>query len=350
MMLGETQHLLPLFCFVCAWSAVVGIVFERLLHAVVFFMASSVVAVGGGTGSLKRFASMEVLKEGILGVFDSVQSAFLAAATFMGTVSTSWFFIVSVLLVVFFAMCLQHESSELITSYIRIYNSDVSRTVRSMFLVSMQYGERFVQPVLYLWNSWCFLMKIIGREVFLPLLLESSVYVEKLATSLAMFASSIAVSIVTYVERLRQNDCSIDRILSSEQVRNGTLPCFVLGRRSLDLITPMDDLRLMVMYSVLILRNACAVLTPPFDLVAYPFLDINLAKAVHNFVNALLYWFVHMPIMTVQRCKAVTAASSANSTGGVSFEPWMKFLMCTPRRHAWLQLYDCGCTVLGTVA
>lgn len=39
--------------------------FERLLHAVVFFVASSVVVVGNGATAVKRCASMEVLKDGV---------------------------------------------------------------------------------------------------------------------------------------------------------------------------------------------------------------------------------------------------------------------------------------------
>ncbi|KAJ1471747.1 hypothetical protein T484DRAFT_1753081, partial [Baffinella frigidus] len=59
---------------------------------------------------------------------------------------------------------------------------------------------------------------------------------------------------------------------------------------------------------------------------AYPFLDLNFAKGMHSIVNAFLYWFVHMPMMTVKRCSAVTKGGG----DGVAFEPWMKFLMCTP--------------------
>jgi hypothetical protein len=80
------------------------------------------------------------------------------------------------------------------------------------------------------------------------------------------------------------------------------------------------------MYTLLILKNTCQVLTPPFDLIAYPFLDLNFAKGVHNFVNAILYWFVSMPLITVQRCAAV----SAGDPPAYEALNWMRFLMCTP--------------------
>lgn len=249
-MLGENQHLISLFYFICVWSALVGVVLERFLHAAVFFIASSLVTAGGGSNSLKRFASMEVIKESLSGIFDSIQGFFLAAGTFSVTVVTSWFFILTTLLIVFFVACLQHESSELIISYIRIYNSEISTVLRQTFLLTLQYGERFMQPVLLLWNSWWYLWKLMGSEVLLPLLMSSSGHVEKLAASVGLFSRSITLPLVSYVSRLQQSDCSIDRILSSAQMQNGTLPCFVPGRRSFDLITPMGDFRLVVMYLV----------------------------------------------------------------------------------------------------
>ncbi|KAJ1464577.1 hypothetical protein T484DRAFT_1757998, partial [Baffinella frigidus] len=107
------------------------------------------------------------------------------------------------------------------------------------------------------------------------------------------------------------------------------MPCFVPGRRAIDIITPMGDLRLVVMYSLLIMRKTCRVLTAPMDILAYPFLDLNFAKGMHNIVNAFVYWIVNMPLITVQRCRVVT--KSTDTTGSaVEFEDWMKFLMCTP--------------------
>ncbi|KAJ1468673.1 hypothetical protein T484DRAFT_3629597 [Baffinella frigidus] len=147
-----------------------------------------------------------------------------------------------------------------------------------------------------------------------------------MVTACAMFMQSISFSLVSYVSRLRQVDCSIDRLMSGEQVRNGTIPCFVPGRRSLDVITPMADLRLVVMYAVLIVKESCRVLTPPLDLMAYPFLDINLAKGLHSVTNAILYWFVSMPIVTIQRCMAVSTGDPPPFPAG----HWMRFLMCTP--------------------
>ncbi|KAJ1468512.1 hypothetical protein T484DRAFT_3629701 [Baffinella frigidus] len=327
-MLGSVPHLIPLFFAIFAWTSLLGIVCERLLHASIFFFASSLVSAGGASASLKRFASMEVMKESFSGIFDSMQGVALSAGTFIFTVLTSWLFIGSVCCVLFLSVSLQHESSEIITSYVRVYNGDLSRRLRTEFLLILQYGESFLQPVILFWNATWYTFKLFQTDVILPLLMGSSEYVQKLVGAIGLLARSLTLSIVSYIQRLAQNDCSIERLMGMDQVRNGTLPCFVPGRRAFDLITPLGDFRLIVMYSLLILRNSCKVLTPPFDIMAYPFLDLNFAKGLHNIVNAFLYWGLHMPIMTVKRCTIVTQGVSEELTS--EFEPWMKFLMCTP--------------------
>ena len=114
--------------------------------------------------------------------------------------------------------------------------------------------------------------------------------------------------------------------MNIEQVRNGTLPCFVPGRRAFDLITPLGDVRLIIMYSLLTLKNTCAALTPPMDLIAYPFLDLNFSKALHNYLNAFLYFFFNMPLMTIQRCQAIAKSNNEQHKS----TRWFSYVMCTP--------------------
>jgi hypothetical protein len=330
-----TPQLGPLFFFICAWSAFLGFVIERLLYAFVFFMASSIVAVGGGATSVKRLASMEVVKESVSGVLDTVHGVVQGVGAFVVGLLSSWMFILGVLFSIFIFASLQHEGAELMTAYARVYNSEVSAAVRSSFLVSMQYSARFLQPVLFLWNSGWYVVKLFRTNVLLPMLMESKELTAGLAGSVGMLARSVSISGVSYVARLNSADCSIDRLMNSAQVANGTMPCFIPGRRALDIITPMGDVRMVVMYSLLLLKESCKVLSAPFDLMAYPFLDLNFAKGLHNIVNALLYWFVSMPLMTVKRC---SAASTAVPVCNV-------YTRC----DAWVQLHDCRCSTVGAV-
>ena len=316
----------PLFFFVAAWCAFAGLVLERFLHAIVYFLTSSFVAMGGESGSVKRLASMELMKETVAGVLESVYSVVQGASTLMVTLLSSWVFLGSVVLLVFVLATMHHESAQLITTYVRTYNSDVSFSVRSSFLLSVQYGERFLQPVIVLWNAVFYLLKLVRTDVILPMLTGSSDLVQKLVGSAALLTRSVSFSVVTFVKRLSSDDCGLERLLSAQEMADDITPCFVPGRRALDLITPMGDVRMMAMYALLILKRSCQALAPPLDIMAYPFLDVNLGKALHSMVNAVLYWTVNMPVMTIKRCSAVGRGDPPPYVEG----HWMRYVMCTP--------------------
>jgi hypothetical protein len=91
----------PLVFFVCVWSAFIGFIFERLLHAIVYFLVSGVTAAGGSGVSVKRLASMEVLKEGISGVFETVHGVVQGVGTFLVSLLSSWVFIITMLFLIF---------------------------------------------------------------------------------------------------------------------------------------------------------------------------------------------------------------------------------------------------------
>jgi hypothetical protein len=70
----------------------------------------------------------------------------------------------------------------------------------------------------------------------------------------------------------------------------------------MDFITPMLDVRSIALGARGFARGMCAGATGPLDVLLYPLLDINTAKAVHNLLNALLYTLIQVPSVTVQRC------------------------------------------------
>ena len=321
-MLHENAYLVPLFFFVTAWSAFAGFVLERIIYATVFCCVSSFVRASDGVDAVKRLASMELVKECISGYLDSAQGLVQSTATLISTLISSWLSILVMTGFVFIAASIHYEFAEVMTRFISVYNHDISKHARAAFLLTLQYSERFLQPLLYLWNYVWYIQKLFLVDVVLPLFLESAEYTGKLVTSCGLFTRSVSITLVSYVARLKQSDCSIDRLMNSEQLANGTIPCFVPGRRAIDLITPLGDFRLITMYTLLILKHACNALTPPLDLIAYPFLDINFAKGVHSVVNAFVYWFINMPLITVQRCAAV----KTNYPEG----HWMRHVSCTP--------------------
>jgi hypothetical protein len=58
------------------------------------------------------------------------------------------------------------------------------------------------------------------------------------------------------------------------------------------------------------------------DVALYPFLDINFGLGVHNLANGLLHLVIHMPAMTIERCKAgggPVVATEVATKGSQSF-------------------------------
>lgn len=79
--------------------------------------------------------------------------------------------------------------------------------------------------------------------------------------------------------------------------------CYDPGRRSLDVIRPMGELRGIAGTVAKLARTVCRSATAPIDLILYPFMDINFAKGLHNVVNAVFFTLFQLPIVTAERCK-----------------------------------------------
>jgi hypothetical protein len=113
----------------------------------------------------------------------------------------------------------------------------------------------------------------------------------ELGDSLAGFTKSSVVGMADYVPKFIY-PCS---------TKSDT--CYDPGERTYNFITPISELRRMAVAISKILDNMCAGITGPADIILYPLLDINTAKAVHNIGNSILYSIIHIPSVTYQRCK-----------------------------------------------
>ena len=321
-----SPNLASLVWLAAAWSMFLAFMLERLLHAVVFFTISSVCAHEGG---VKRFASISLVQEGFVGVLGTVQGVVQAVGLVLTTILKSWVMLVALLLIIFVLICLQHEAAALITAYITAYNSETSSVIRYTFLLGLQYSELFLRPLLALWNVFWYIGRLLGSDVLMPMLMDSREMAGNVVFSLGLFARSVSLSLVSYVHRW-QSDCSIDRLLTAEQISNKTVSCFVPGARSLDLITPLGDLRLVAMYTLLTFKRSCKVLSPPLDILFYPLMDINFAKGLHSLVNGVLYFVIAAPIVTVERCNFVSRPVEPGGEPPYPAGHWMRLLMCTP--------------------
>jgi hypothetical protein len=158
--------------------------------------------------------------------------------------------------------------------------------------------------VIPLWNGFNFFISRLLSGYFLPTMISESVVLGKTGLAVYSFAKHSAISLFVWVRS----------VAVSCPASSGD-SCFDLTDRTLDIVTPMADIRDAVGYLVSIVRSVCDSVTPIFDIVTFPFMDLSLAKGVHNIANAILYLVVQMPEITYLRC-------SRHGTETV--------LMCTP--------------------
>ncbi len=78
--------------------------------------------------------------------------------------------------------------------------------------------------------------------------------------------------------------------------------CLDPGNRVFDLLEPMAYLRRFVVYLAMWLKDLCACLSGPIDLLTYPFMDINFAEGLHFTTNSVLFTVTQLPALTAHRC------------------------------------------------
>jgi hypothetical protein len=137
-----------------------------------------------------------------------------------------------------------------------------------------------------------------------PTLIDEILALEQVGISIYSLCRNLVLSIFAWMQTV---------VISCPEASGEA--CFDLADRTLDLVTPMADLRNSVMHLFSITGRVCDPLKPITDVLAYPLMDLNLARGLHNIINAVLYLLVQMPEVTYLRC------TRHKSEG---------YLMCTP--------------------
>ena len=82
----------------------------------------------------------------------------------------------------------------------------------------------------------------------------------------------------------------------------------------------MVHFRVMVSNLLIIARGSCGVISPVFDLIAYPLLDSNFAQGVHAAVNVPIRAQIQLPLVSYVRCAQANTDTDSR----------IKALSCTP--------------------
>ncbi|KAJ1464985.1 hypothetical protein T484DRAFT_1757705, partial [Baffinella frigidus] len=247
-----------------------------------------------------------------------------------------WLCVLAGLLVVW--IMLYQAAPSIILDAVYVYNTSISPAIRAFLLVPLQYADLFFSPLAVVYNMLVYTSNQMITQVLFPTIqgvaTAGPTAFLQLMTVLVDFIRELVLSFVMWWASL-YGDCSVtgkigfvmDASTSREQVilANSTgneMNCFEPGLRTLNLMSPMAKLRLLAAHTGKFVKLSCVTLSPVFDVVLFPLLDINLAKFVHNTVNAVLFWVVHMPLITLERC----ALSRERDSTSV----WYHQIMCLP--------------------
>jgi hypothetical protein len=199
---------------------------------------------------------------------------------------------VSVVLLLGSIMYVTYEQAPWVwTDLARAYNAFLGPFINETIVGTVTLLNTVFKGIIPLWNGVFFFISRLTSGFFLPTMIQESLVLGKAGLAVYSFAKHSSLSLFTWVQTAAV----------SCPASNGDA-CFDLVDRTLDIVTPMADIRDIVGYFVMIIRSICDPITPIFDIFTFPFMDLSLAKGVHNIVNAVLYLVVQMPETTFLRC------------------------------------------------
>jgi hypothetical protein len=281
------------------------LVLERLIHAVVWLAVSMAIR-----PVLADKAAMAVVSRGLLvrllDVFvDLVRYTTSAAG---GLIQWTLYYVPMALIFIFVMWLLQllsESEPQLVINSLRMWNDGTSTVVRSIVIVPLELINLLYQVFIPFWNVVAFFFRGLISVVILPILQINTVVLGNALRALYDLFNALGMSSVAYSKTLAGCD---------------SMSCLSFGVRVFDVLSPMVHFRVMVANLLVLARGSCNVMSPVFDVIAYPLLDSNFAQGLHAAVNVPLYTVVQLPLVTYARC-----AQAKNDT-----DTRVKALSCTP--------------------
>ena len=264
--------------------------------------------------ALAIFCLLEAFCSAFLGLFFSKESAlgqakrgqflvscfeFVCSSLF----STGYFAAVlasALLTVVLWATVLLALSSILYVTYeqapwvwtdlIRAYNAFLGPFIHGTVIQILELGDMVFRGLIPLWNAFFFFLNRVLQGWLLPTMVKEAVVFKALGQTLFNLALHSTVSLFTWVQ------ATIVACPAGDA-------CFDLDARTLDLVTPLRDVRDGAMAITDFANRVCSVAAPVLNILTYPLLDLNLATGLHKIANAVLFAMVQVPGVTFERCQ-----------------------------------------------
>lgn len=181
------------------------------------------------------------------------------------------------------------------------YNRSIGPSVQVLFVWPLQFFTWFFESLCPIWNAFIWFWKKLPPQLLIETLTNSETmgFVQNAVASFGEMIVALAMSLISWVQSFT--------CCKAGQFGDCNPRCFDAGERVFDLLSPMAHLRNLVVWFMQWLRTMCTVITPPLDLATYPLMDINFAKGVHFIGNSIIYFFFHIPAVTVERCNQFRA-------------------------------------------
>ncbi len=182
-----------------------------------------------------------------------------------------------------------------------------------------------------LYNAVVWLLRLLLNDVVIDSLISNVPSIKEFGIALGSLCKHSALEISPYLTSMAT---------TCNYARDGDF-CYEAGNnRVIDIITIMADVRRMTAAVSKILISVCASGSAPLNILLFPFMDINFAKALHNIVNAALYTVFQLPSVTAQRCMNHGLGKKNAESGGA-------ILLCMPDFNQPINMLVAGLRNLG---
>ena len=181
-----------------------------------------------------------------------------------------------------------------IRGFVIQWNDGIGKALYDALVGPLEFLNFLAGAMLPVYNTMIWISKRALKEGLIVPIMESPIPLYDATRESALFAKASAVSLYAY-SSASFRACGV----------NDTTRCVTdVGTRVFDIITPMSHVRKVVAVVLAwIATSVCGPLAAPLDVLLAPVMDINFAKGVHNLVNAVLWMFIQIPIVTEARCR-----------------------------------------------
>jgi len=241
-----------------------------------------------------------------------------------------------IMMIVALMVNVSESSSAVLSTMVNIYNSGVGRTIDTLVVKPLELLNWVYRGIVPLYNAITYMISQVFLKVVLPFFGMHIDRMPRLLGDFGLFFATTGRSCGILASRFVECGTNSQRMHNMREVNytvitephrpfsQPNLQCIAnTNYLTLDLMTPGLYARKTMLHVHYLLTTSCSVLTAPLDIVLYPFLDFNLYKAVHCFVNGILHFVLVLPLMTSARCSYGRDAFN-------QFSDMEQALMCTP--------------------